>query len=749
MYSVDHPAAARSVQQSWDLLAPLLKGGKQFAFGFMNQRVLLNSSLVTSTALTHLEVEFTKREIGVVTFLAGVELKDFKRTLALLTTRPSVIVERGGLKRFLGANPLEGVRVTPAAKPKEEGDIVDVGMDMESFLTAQAILGPDATSPLEALLETAGAKQLAGTSMSPREMVEVAEQATRNTVRDPDGEISDLLMAVTQMLSGIKTDSLLASLPPEKQADLRGHSPGVMAAHVIEDAIAGWAAERLSTPAGAGGGGGDGDGPDRGGGGNGRGGSGTGTGGSAEEGSGSQAVVEAEVLQALLRGLRATRVAERLLEKLGQFVEQANLPKEIYERIRREVMWFTLPAEKKLAQLLNQDRYTPQEFSRFVQYVQEAMTEGRTSEASEAAEHYFSVLQKASSATRAEELKRAPELVRVLASMQTLPLLHTVAESLIAEILEETRLHWPCHLEATHCLSIVAQNAGRFEDFDFVYKVATDLKRSLSRNPPQHADCCGKALAGLLTSEALERLIESFLQRRSDTVWVRTATSLLTMMGSLGAEVAFRRLEEEPAASNRLPLIRLIRGLGPAAIEAARKRLSDERWYVVRNAAYILGDLGDPELPSQLRGAVRHPEIRVQQAAVTALLKSNAAGRGEILAEALPHLQAGVLELALEELTVLKDPASVQYLEALFGGQGEYKTGVLEKAVIALGAVPTDRAAETLYKIVADATKPLLVRRTALGGLYNHGSAMATGLVMRLDKLPAQDPLAVEMRKAP
>jgi HEAT repeat protein len=348
---------------------------------------------------------------------------------------------------------------------------------------------------------------------------------------------------------------------------------------------------------------------------------------------------------------------------------------------------------------------------------------------------------------RAEELKRAPELLRVLTSVQTLPLMHMLAESLLREILDETRLHWPCHLEATHCLEIVAQNAGHFEDFEFVLKIASDLKRSLNRRPDLHADCCGKALAGLLDPEALERLIESFLQKRSDATWVRTATSLLTMMGPLGAEAALRRLDEEPAASNRLPLIRLIRGLGASAIEPTRKHLSDQRWYVVRNAAYILGDLGDTELPAHLRAAVRHTDLRVQQAAMTALLKSNVAGRGEILAEALSELQAGVLEVALDELTVLKDPASVEHLEALVLGKKEFKAGALEKAVIALSAIPSDRAGEALYKIIVDAAQPPLVRRTALSGLYNHSSAMAAGLVAKLASLPPSDPLAAEVRK--
>jgi hypothetical protein len=775
MYSVDHPAAARSMQQSWDLLAPLLKLGPQFTFGFMNQRVLLNSSLVTHSNLTHLEVEFTKREIGAITFQAGITLKEYKRALALLTTRAMVIAERGGIRKFIAANPIEGVRIAPAPKPKEEGDIIEMGMDMDSFLTAQALLGPEGasgTSPMDLLMSAAGdRKPQAVDGASPRELMDVADAATRNTIADPDGDVRELMVALTQMLSGLGPDSVLSSLPPQRQVDLHGHSPGVMSAHLMEDAIAGWAADRLGASVRGGGGGSDsgvgggggGSGVGGGGGGSGVGGGGGGSGsgvggggGGSGSGVGSGAPpsgetqggpekVEKEVLQALLRGLKATRVAERLLQKLAQFVEQANLPPEVFQRIRQEVLWFTLPPEEKRAQLLSQEQHTPQGFARLVEYVQADMKEGRFSEATEVSEKYFASWEKSPSAVRAEEMKRAPELLRALASVQTLPLMHTLAEQLVREILDETRLHWPCHREATNCLAIVAQNVGRFEDFEFVYKLASDLKRSLTRRPDQHADCCGKALAGLLTPEALERLIESFLQRRNDGAWVRTATSLLTMIGPLGAEAAHRRLDDEPAASSRLPLIRLIRSLGASAIEATRKRLSDERWEIVRNAAYILGDLGDPELPVQLRGALRHTDFRVQQAAVTAILKSSVAGRGEILAEALTELQAEVLEMALDELTVLKDPASVEHLKALVLGKKEFKTGVLEKAVIALGAVPSDPAAEALYQIIADTAQPLLVRRAALGGLYNHGSALAPGLVAKLANLPSGDPLAAEV----
>jgi HEAT repeat protein len=743
MYSVDHPAAERSLKQTWDLLVPLLKDGRPFTFGFMNQRVLLNSSLVSQTNLAHLEVEFSKREIAAITFQAGVAQKDFKRALTLLSTRPMAIAERGGIREFLAANPIEGVHIVAAPKPKkgEEGMIeVGMGMGMESFLTAQAVLGQDAASSataLDQLLDFAGVKS-PGVGAGPRELVAVADAAARNTVKDPDGDLGGLLVAVAQVLSGLNPDVLLAGLPPEKRADLQGCSPQVMSAHLLEDAVAGWAADRLRSAGAGGQGGGEGAG-DQGG----EAGQGEGSG----EGGGGAGNVEREVLEALFRGLKATRAAERLMQKLAQFVQEANLPKEVYERLQREVVWFTLRDDQKYTQLISQQRYADQEFSRLVKWVQEALSEGRWPEATEIVQHYFSSWEKASSAQRAEELKRAPELLRVLTGAPALPLLRPLAESLLREIMDETGLPCSRHSGAANCLAVIARNVGQCEDFEFVHKIASDLKRSLARRPGQHAECCGKALTELLAPESLERLVDSFLQRRSDAAWVRTAASLLVMIGPPGAEAALRRLDEESSASIRLPLIRLIRGLGASAVVPTCQRLSDPRWYVVRNAVCILGDLGDPELPAHLRSALRHADLRVQQAGIAALLKSQAPGRGQILAEALPHLQAGVLEMALEELTVLKDLASIDHLEALVLGTKDFKVGVLEKAVIALGAVPSDRSAEALYRIAQDAQQPLAVRRAALGGLYNHSSATAARWVEKLSSLPPGDPLAAEVRK--
>jgi HEAT repeat protein len=586
-------------------------------------------------------------------------------------------------------------------------------MDIEAYLSGKVMSEPQAQAAatgLGALFQAAGVKQPEAFRGTAGEILDLGKQAVKAALTNPEGDPSDVLKALSQMLEDARGDQLLSA---EKEGELRGKPVQATASALIEDAAAEWAAHRL---------------------------------GNAPGGTGLP-VVEEEVVRALLRGIKATREPERLLQKLAKVIQEANLPAEIYEHLRQQVLWASLPQKEKRARLLQLQRFDTRDFRRLVDFLQEVMGEGRTDQAVEAAKHYFDVLGRASVAARAEELKRVPEVLQAIAGTQTVELMHALAKRLVSELLDETRMHWECHHQLVNCLSTITQIAGRYEDFEFVHKTALDLKRSAARNPAQHADCCGIALKSLLAPEGIERLVELYLQKRTDPGWAKTVAALLNILGPVGAEIAFRRLEEEAAATNRMQLIRLISRLGPDAIEPTRKRLSDERWYVVRNACLILGELGDPELPGQLRGALRHPEVRVQQAAATAILKSNEGGRAEALSDALPYLQSPVLEMVLDELIFLKDPASVEGVEKLIYEKKPGRAGVLEKAIMVLAAVPSDRAAELLYKVLRDAAQPWTVRKMAMARLRNNSSAAATRLLAQIANLPPSDPLAEELKR--
>jgi HEAT repeat protein len=212
--------------------------------------------------------------------------------------------------------------------------------------------------------------------------------------------------------------------------------------------------------------------------------------------------------------------------------------------------------------------------------------------------------------------------------------------------------------------------------------------------------------------------------------------------------VVFMLLEKENSAANRLRLVRMCAPLlGGAAMEAARRRLSDERWYVVRNACTVLGEVCDPDLPAQLRGALSHPDDRVQQAAVSSMIKCKAAGRGAGLAEALPRLKGQALDTSLDELFFMRDPESVAGLRDFVLAKTGARTGLLEKAVRALSAIGTADAVDVLGKVLSDASQPPSVRNLALTGLGGNPQPTAKKVLAEFVRTAPNDPLAIQGKK--
>jgi HEAT repeat protein len=710
MYSVDHPAADKVVQQAYGTLNTLLKQTKEFTFGFHNQRVQLNNLLTSDSSLGYLEAEFSKRGIANISFLAGIPLRGFKRGMALLSTKPSVIEEKGGIKRFLEHNPIEGMRFQKAAKAPGQTEDTVLGMDSDSFRTAQAILEADMRvggSSLDLLLQSGGP----GGGFTATQGLEFGTRATREALGDAAGDLRGPVEALARMLAELKPDSLLAAMPPSKQGELSGRPALEVATDVVEDVAVDWAVERLkSCPAGP----------------------------EAKQ-------AEEEVLQALLRGLKATQVADRLLRKLARFIKEAGLPDDVYERLRQGVAWYSLSREEKRAQLLQLKRFGEQEFRRLINYALEMMGEGRVEEALEVAKYYFACLDSIPTEERAEEYARMPNLLRAIAGPQTLEFMRSVTGRLGKDFLDDKQKDGTCHRLLASCLSGLAQNAGNHEDFETVQKIGLQLSRSLAKDNVQHAECCGVALSALVAPTGVARLVELYLEKREDPLWARTVSSLLKLLGPQGAETPLQFLEVEASGPNRMRLIRLIGQLGPAAIEPARKRLAHERWYVVRNACFILGDLGDPDLPKQLAGALKHPEGRVQQAAVTAMIKCNVPGRGAALAGALIDLQERLKETALEELTFLKDPAAIDGLEQFVARQAG-RPNLIERAVQVLAATSSERAVEVLGKVLADTKQLPSVRKAALTCLSHSPFSLAQRTLIDFVRSNPNDPLAVECR---
>jgi DNA-directed RNA polymerase subunit F len=715
MYSVDHPSAEKATAQIYAALNKMVRQTQQFTFGFLNKRVLINDLLTDDNTLSQLEAEFFRRGISAITFSAGITLGEFKRGLAVLSTRPKVIEEKGGIQPFLQQNPLAGMRILPTTTPESEDTVLQ--MSPESYLMAQGILGPGAVAGgqgLESLLRYVGMEKPEGFAGGAKEAMELVSKATQAALMTPGADLRESMKGLVRMLEESTPAYFLSALPPEKQSELAGRSPEEVAQSLVEDLTVNLAAKRLAdNPAAS-----------------------------------MMPAVQEQVVQILMRGLQATHVAERLLQKLSHMIEEAHLPPEVFDRIRQEIMWVQLSPQEKHAQLMRVARFDDQDFHRLLNYAQETMNAGKIQDVTEVVEHYLGFLDLPADEIRAHELSRVPQILPVVAGAATMPFLRGVVTRLSKELREEKRADWASHQQAANCLLTAAQTAALYEDFGTVHKIGLDLEASLANDGARHRNCCGRALENLLTTAAFERVIELYMAKRNDLAWAKVVSSLAKWLGPKSGEVVFKLLENENSASNRLRLVHMCAPLlGVAAMEAARRRLSDERWYVVRNACTVLGELGGPEITTQLRSALRHPDDRVQRAAVTSMMKCQGPGRAAAFAGALPHLKAQVLDIALDEIFYLKDPESVEGLQQFVLAKTGSRAGALEKAVRSLASIGSEQALEVLGKVLTDTGQAPFVRNAALLALGGNSLPSAKRILAEFIRHAPNDSLAIQGKK--
>jgi HEAT repeat protein len=714
MYSVDHPAVEKTLQDAYSSMNSLVRQTREFTLGFMNNRVLLNNILTDEDVLDQLKAEFEKRDIAGVTFEAGISFRDFKRGLAVLAATPKSIEEKGGIRTFLEKNAVVGMRITPAAKGAA-GDTL-VTMDPTSYLMAEGLLDSDARTGMrnvDQLLQLARLDEPATAVQEATEVTVLANRATQEALSNMDADMRVPVACLARVMERLKPDFLLSALPAERQGELQTRSAGEVTTELVEDKAARWATGRLVA---------------------------------AHYGPEAE-LEEEDVVEALGRCLKASLVAERLVQKLSRFIQEAGLPPEVHQRIRQSLAWFSMSQKERHAQLMGLKYFDAHAIRHLLNYVQDLMSEGKTAEAIEITGHFFASLDSAPLRQQAEGYAAAPELLSRVTSLQTLEFVHELVVCL-QDGLQSEKLSAPyLHRQISSSLSSAAQSLTAYEDFEFIRKIGLALEASLNRAPEQHAACCGKALENLLSPVSVGRMAELYIQRHDDAEWVRTATWLLKHAGTSGVEALFQALEEENSASNRMRLVRLLEQLGAVGIEAARKRLEDERWYVVRNACSVLGALRDPELCMQLQPALRHSDGRVQKQAVTSILKSQAADSAQSLAEALPNLQPDVAEVVLDELVLFRDATAIKGIQNFLQQPG-LKGGRINKGIGVLAAIPSDEALAALAALLANAGLDYPVRKAALTALHRNSAPRARELLVEFARKSSADPLVAECQRS-
>lgn len=142
-------------------------------------------------------------------------------------------------------------------------------------------------------------------------------------------------------------------------------------------------------------------------------------------------------------------------------------------------------------------------------------------------------------------------------------------------------------------------------------------------DPARKANMRESARFGLEQLALGDELLVYQLDRteQPDAISHEALLGLLSASGQTGIGLILAKMGATDNLAVRKELSSLLVGLGAAAVPVLLKMMRDNRWYMVRNLAAILGDIGMPEAVPELLTCLRHNDIRVSKEAIRSLAK--------------------------------------------------------------------------------------------------------------------------------
>ncbi|MBI1808829.1 MAG: HEAT repeat domain-containing protein [Gemmatimonadetes bacterium] len=171
---------------------------------------------------------------------------------------------------------------------------------------------------------------------------------------------------------------------------------------------------------------------------------------------------------------------------------------------------------------------------------------------------------------------------------------------------------------------------------------------------------------------------------------------ILARFGQDGVDAAVDQYINATSKSERALYWEALSGGLPDTRESLLKMLTDPRWYVVRQASQLLGELKEADVERPLSELLSHPDDRVRRGAVRALNRFDSAFVFDALARALGDGAASVRLAAVSALATRKSARSAQLLSQAIDDETE--TEVQFALLAALGRMGTPDAVQKLTR---------------------------------------------------
>jgi len=226
----------------------------------------------------------------------------------------------------------------------------------------------------------------------------------------------------------------------------------------------------------------------------------------------------------------------------------------------------------------------------------------------------------------------------------------------------------------------------------------------------------GEILHGIVFRESklsegeVKRAYQAAIRRTSKPALLRAVATLipkrpegkqayyevLDRTGEEGADAVIEQITQAPTNEDRKALLEVFQELRHA-VPALKRMLGDSRWFVVRNAADLLGEMAATDAESNLVALLKHSDERVRRAATNALLRLGTPDAMKGIYEAMTDKSPEVRIQATAAIATKRDGKTSH---TLIRAIEEEEDGDVQVAMIAaLGRIATPDAVQKLIKM--------------------------------------------------
>lgn len=248
----------------------------------------------------------------------------------------------------------------------------------------------------------------------------------------------------------------------------------------------------------------------------------------------------------------------------------------------------------------------------------------------------------------------------------------------------------------------------------------------------------GIALRRILSGDLLTKLAP----RALDDVYAQDVVTIMRRAGTAGTKVLLDRLIEAPTQAERKAYLRALQQI-EEGLDVVTSLLSHHEWFVVRNAADLVGELGIAEAVPALGKVVTHHDPRVRLSVGIALAKIGTPVAGQHLRKVF-HDEDPKVRLTVVKLLGGKGLGGLA-MPLVSAAEGEEDEAIVAEYYRALGRIGTPDAVQALSKAARASGSGFLSRKAgparlaAVEALGSAGGPVAVEALQALAKSRAGD----------